>query len=293
MSDTSKPAADSEQEPTTAADLPDAESASGEAAVQASQGELQKAEGTGEILPAGQAERELENLQLLARFFLGVLLMGSGGFIRIVRQVQQELEAEPDPSAQDSDKDDDTLRDLLRYLSIGLLAQGTEGVVGLVGGGYRLSLDVARRLIGGVDRVTDNRLARPLRRAMISGLEHLEREADLVIEKGRVEEQGAKRLSSEAMDQLIDQAIDAVAESPELTDMIISIVGQQGKGMAGVAGDNARSLSVIADSATERLVRKLFKRQPRKELPPSPLRGVPQSMYSAEELAKGENGNEQ
>ena len=46
--------------------------------------------------------------------------------------------------------------------------------------------------------------------------------------------------------------------------------------MASVAGDNARSLSVIADSATERFIRRLFKRKPRQDLPPSPMRGVPQ-----------------
>ncbi len=59
--------------------------------------------------------------------------------------------------------------------------------------------------------------------------------------------------------------MDTVAESPELTDMIIQSMGQQGKGMASVAGDNARSLSVIADGATERFVRRLLKRKPRQE----------------------------
>jgi hypothetical protein len=113
------------------------------------------------------------------------------------------------------------------------------------------------------------------------------------MDKGRVEEQKAKLLAGETIDELIDQVVDTVAESPELTDMIVSIVGQQGKGVVGVAGENARSLTVIADSATERFVRRLFGRKPRQELPPSPIRGVPQSMYSAEELAKGEIGNEQ
>ncbi|MGD9146089.1 MAG: hypothetical protein PVI80_11040 [Anaerolineae bacterium] len=293
MSDISKPAAVSEQEPIVTADLPDAESTSAEVAVQASQGKVQKAETTGEILPEGQAEREVENLRLLIRFLLGGLLMGSGSFMQMVRDKQQEIEAEQGLPAHVSSAEDESLRDLFRYLSIGLLVEGTEGVTRLVGSGFRLSLDATRQLIAGVDRATDNRLARPLRQAMTSRLQRLEHKAEVAMDKGRVEEQKAKLLAGETIDELIDQVVDTVAESPELTDMIVSIVGQQGKGVVGVAGENARSLTVIADSATERFVRRLFGRKPRQELPPSPIRGVPQSMYSAEELAKGEIGNEQ
>jgi hypothetical protein len=292
MSDISKPAAVSEQEPIVTADLPDAESTSAEVAVQASQGKVQKAETTGEILPEGQAEREVENLRLLIRFLLGGLLMGSGSFMQMVRDKQQEIEAEQGLPAHVSSAEDESLRDLFRYLSIGLLVEGTEGVTRLVGSGFRLSLDATRQLIAGVDRATDNRLARPLRQAMTSRLQRLEHKAEVAIDKGRVEEQRAKLLASETTDELIDQVVDTIAESPELTDMIVSIVGQQGKGVVGVAGDNARSLTVIADSATERFVRRLFGRKPRQELPPSPIRGVSQNMYSAEELAKGENGHE-
>ena len=293
MSETSEPASISEQEPSANADLPDAESTSAEVAVQASQGKLQKAETTGEILPEGQAERDVENLRLLIRFLLGGLLMSSGSFMQMVRDKQQEIEAEQGLPTHDSSAEDESLRDLFRYLSIGLLVQGTEGVTRFVESGFRLSLDATRQLIAGVDRATDNWLARPLRRAMTSRLQRLEHKAELTIDKGRVEEQMAKLLAGETVDELTDQVIDAVAESPELTDMIISIVGQQGKGMVGVAGDNARSLSVIADSATERFIRRLLKRKSRQELPPSPMRGVPQDMYSVEEVAGGQDGHEQ
>jgi hypothetical protein len=293
MSDKSEPAAVSEREPAVTAEQPSAGSTSDEIAVQASQGKLQKAETTGEILPEGQAEREVENLRLLIRFLLGGLLMGSGSFMQMVRDKQQEIEAEQGLPAHVSSAEDESLRDLFRYLSIGLLVEGTEGVTRLVGSGFRLSLDATRQLIAGVDRATDNRLARPLRQAMTSRLQRLEHKAEVAMDKGRVEEQKAKLLAGETIDELIDQVVDTVAESPELTDMIVSIVGQQGKGVVGVAGENARSLTVIADSATERFVRRLFGRKPRQELPPSPIRGVPQSMYSAEELAKGEIGNEQ
>ena len=293
MNDTSKPAGVSEQEPSATADPLAAQSSSGEMAVQAAQREPQAAVATGQILPEGQADPELKNVQLLTRFLVGGLLMGGGSVMEIMRGVQHEIEAEPGLLAQDSNAEDESLRDLLRYLSIGLLVRGTEGASGLIGAGFRLSLDVTRRLIGGVDRATDNRLARPLHRAMVSRIQRLERSAELTIDRGRIEEQNAKLLTGETMDELIDQVVGKLSESPELTDMIVELVSQQGKGMASVAGDNARSLSVIADILTERMVRRLLRRQPRQALPPSPMRGVPQSMYSAGKLTEREDGHEQ
>jgi hypothetical protein len=260
--------------------------------IQAPQAEPSVVEGTGQILPVGQAGRELGNVRLLTRLVVGGLLMGSGSFMQMVRDKQQEIEAERGLLTHDTYAEDESPRDLLRYLAIDLLVEGTEGVARLIGSGFHLSLDATRQLIKGVDRVTDNRLARPLRRAMVSRLHRLEHKAELSIDKGRVEERNAKLLTDETKDELIDQVVDTIAQSPELTDMIISIVSQQGKGVVGVAGDNARSLTVIADSATERFIRRLFGRKPRQELPPSPIRGVSQNMYSAEELAKGEDGHE-
>ena len=53
--------------------------------------------------------------------------MGSGSFVETLRDVQHEIEAEPGLLAHDSNAEDESLRDLFRYLSIGLLVQGTEG----------------------------------------------------------------------------------------------------------------------------------------------------------------------
>jgi hypothetical protein len=297
MSDTGELTSVSEQAPSATGELPAAQPSSGVGVAQASQGGLQeapgKAQGSGEVPPAAQTKLEFENLQLLSRFLLGALLMGGGSFTEIMRGVQREIEAQPQPSVQDPNAEDESLRDLLRYLSIGLVVRGQKRAVGLVQGGFRLSLDVTRRLVGGADRATDNRLARPFRRAMVSRLQRLEREAEHVIDEGRLEEYNAKLLAGETIDDLIDQVVDQLAESPELTDMIIELVGQQGKGMASIAGDNARSLSVIADNVTERLVRRLLRRKPRQELPPSPVYGVPQTMYSTDKVAGGIHEPEQ
>jgi hypothetical protein len=261
-------------------------------AVQTLQERLQEAETTGEIVPARQAERDVENLRLLVRFLLGGLLMSSGSFMQTLRDVQHEIEAAPGLPEQRETGEDESLRDLLRHLSVGLLVQGTEEAFQIAKSGFHLSLDLTRRLIVGVDRVTDNRLVRPMRQAMITRLQRLEDEAETLIDLGRAEEEKARLLTGDTMDILVDDVMETVATSPELNDMIRGLVAQQGKGVAAVVGDNARTLTLLADSATERFVRRLFKRRPRQELPSSPLRGVPQDMYSAKELEE-ENWHEQ
>ncbi len=117
--------------------------------------------------------------------------MGSGSITETIRDIQHGIEAEPGLLATNSNGEDESLRDLLGYL-VGLIARGQKGAFKLVKSGFGLSLNATRRFIGGVDRATDNRLARPLRRAMISRLQRLERIAELVIDEGRLEKKNAE-----------------------------------------------------------------------------------------------------
>ncbi len=261
MSDTSEPAGAPVQEPPAGAEPPAAQPTSGEVAVLASQGEVLEGEMSDELPPVTLDALEFENLQLLSRFLIGALLMGGGAFTGIMRDVQQEIEAQPQILDQDAGIEDESLRDLLRYLSIGLFVRGQKKAVGSSRAGFRLSLDATRWVLGEADRASDSLFARPFRRALAPRLQRLEREAELMIEEGRLEEQNAKLLTAETIDELIDQVVDAMAKSPELTDMVIELVGQQGAGMASVAGDNARSLSVIADNLSERLVARVAQAQ--------------------------------
>jgi hypothetical protein len=256
------------------------------------QAEVLEGEVSDEALLASLADLDFENVQLLSRFLLGALLMGGGALTGIMRDVQREIEANPQLLAQDAEAEDESLRDLLRYLSIGLFVRGQKKAIGLVQGGFRLSLDATRWVLGGAGRASNRWFGRPVRRAMAPRVQRLEREAELVIEEGRLEEQKARLMTVGTIDELVDQVVEALAQSPELTDMVIELVGQQGVGLASVAGDNARSLSVIADNLSERLVRGVLRRKPRQDLPPSPLVGAPQTMYSAEEVTKGMDEHE-
>jgi hypothetical protein len=57
--------------------------------------------------------------------------------------------------------------------------------------------------------------------------------------------------------------------------------------MATSMMDNARSVTLTADDAADALLRWLFRRKPRQELPPSPVEGQPQTMYAPTARVEG------
>jgi hypothetical protein len=64
--------------------------------------------------------------------------------------------------------------------------------------------------------------------------------------------------------------------------MLTEVIGGQTAGLATVVRDNARQLGMTSDDVVEGLLRRLLRRTPRRELPPSPLAGESQTMYSVE-----------
>ncbi|NIV29921.1 MAG: hypothetical protein GWN58_10580 [Anaerolineae bacterium] len=91
------------------------------------------------------------------------------------------------------------------------------------------------------------------------------------------------------MGLIIDQVVDLVAENPELDRLLAELVSQKSVGYATVMADNTRTLTATADDITDAVLRKLLRRKPHLELPPSPLEGKPQTMYSSETLVEEMN----
>jgi hypothetical protein len=227
---------------------------------------------------------ESENLQLLSRFLIGVALLGSDELMERLRFLQGELEAGPDLLASDASLEQESELELLRYLSIGLLVRGREAVVSGVRRGRQLTLGGTKSLLSGVDRLTDNPLTRPFRRSVVARARDLGEKASVVIGEGRREEQKARLLADNTISEIIDEVLDFVSESPEVEQLIKDMIGQQSAGLAGVVTDNARSVTVAGDYLLEGVARRLLRRKGRQELPPSPLAGEPQDMYSADTL---------
>jgi hypothetical protein len=236
--------------------------------------------------PDQPSELESEDLQLLSRLLVGLLLAGGDELLQIMRGLQQEIEADPGlltPVVAD----DETTLDLLRYLAIGLLARGQKRVAKGVSKGIRLSLSATGWTLRTLDRWTDNRFTRPFRRPIESRLWNLEQETDLIIKEGRLEEQNARLLANRTVGEIIDELLDFMSENPDLAEFIREMVGRQSVGLAGVVRDNARRVSSTGDYIAEGVARRLLGRRSRQDLPPSPLMGKPQTMYSLEGPAEG------
>lgn len=234
---------------------------------------------------------EFENLQLLARFLSGALILGGDELLQRLRRFQREVEAEP-LRLPASAPDQETTGDLVRYLAIGLFARGQKQVARGVRRGVGVSLGLTRSILGGLDRLTDNRFARPLRQPVEGRLKALGREAAQVIDEGRLEEQNARYLAGQTVGEVIDELLDYLSENPEVADLIRRQIGAQSAGLAGVVAENTRSVTVVGDYAVEGLIRRLLRRRPRHDLPPSPYAGKPQTMYAPIPELRGDVGHD-
>jgi hypothetical protein len=229
-----------------------------------------------------EPELTLDSVEILSRFLMGVLVLGGDELMQRLRYFQEEIEAEPWLVGGDGDVDEESTTTLLRYLAIGLYARGQKRVTGALSRGIRFSMGTARWLMGRANRATDNRLTAPLRRSVSARMRGVGEETLVVIEEGRREERAARLLAGGTINDIIDDVLDYVAENPDIAASIRHVVAQQGVSLAGVVTDNTRTVTVSGDYLAEALVRRILRRSPRNELPPSPLAGEPQTMYSTE-----------
>lgn len=252
--------------------------------------QVQAGPGVGQQVPP---QIEFENVQVLSRFVIGGLILGGDELLQRLRYFQREIEASPGQLGRGPDRGEETTADLLRYLAIGLYTRGQKRVARGVRNGLYLSLGVTSSILGGLNRVTDNRLTRPLRRSAARRMRRLEEETAVLIDEGRREEEVARLLAGRTVGEIIDDFIDYLSTNPEVADLIAEQLGQQSVGLVSVVGENARQLAVIGDNLSEAVVRRILFRKPRRELPPSPLLGRPQTMYSPDTVVQGVEGDGQ
>jgi hypothetical protein len=240
---------------------------------------------TGQEQPAGEVSPG--DVQLVSRLVVGLLLTGADELLSRLRAAQQRLEAGGGLAGADVIPDDETMAQVVGYLALGVAMRGQRRLARVVKRGLRLTTDAASRVLGTANRVTDNRLARPIRAPVERRMWELFMEGQAAIGEGRREVYASRSLSDETLNQLIEEVIQTVAENPELTGAIERVVAGQGVGLGGTMMGSARHLGVSADDATEGLVRRLLRRKPRRELPPSPLAGKPLTMYEPENPEQG------
>jgi hypothetical protein len=231
---------------------------------------------------AGSREPGVADAQLLTRVLVGLLSSGSGDLMQRLRDLENDIETHPEFVEPGKSEHDETTSDLLRYLALGLLMRSQRTAIRGVRSGFYMSLGTASWFFGKMDGLTNNRLMGPIRRPVASRLRSLEKTTSEIIIEGKREERVSRLLAKEAALETIDDVVEVVSENPEVTQMLTEVIGGQTAGLATVVRDNARQLGMTSDDVVEGLLRRLLRRTPRRELPPSPLAGESQTMYSVE-----------
>jgi hypothetical protein len=234
------------------------------------------------VVPAAGRASDQDGLDLLARFLVGIVVFGVDELMERIRLVEQGLDSQPRLVGQDQESEDEGAGDLLRYLAIGAFLRGQRRVANGVRRGLRISLGTTTWALGKLDRLTDNSLTRPLRRPIEARVRNWEQAADLMMREGKQGELQGRLLATETIGEITDDMIGWIAMNPELNEVIQELVGKQSIGMATTIRDNARQMTVVSDDVLEHIIRRILRRQPRSELPPSPLEGKPQTMYAPE-----------
>jgi hypothetical protein len=214
----------------------------------------------------------------LARFLVGLLLLGKD-------ELSQGLEG-AEPLEAEPRHEEGASSDQLRHLTLGLLARGQRRAGKALRAAYHLSTGTASWTLDVLDRWTDTWLMRPLRHPIERRIRYWQEETAEVIEEGKREERDSRALAAERVETLIEYLFDRLAESQELDRLILELVGQKSTTYATQLVDNLRALTATLDYALEDALRKLLRRTPRRALPPSPLRGQPQTMYDSENLVR-------
>jgi hypothetical protein len=155
---------------------------------------------------------------------------------------------------------------MVSYLALGALLRGQRRLARRVRQGFDLSRQAAGWALGTADRLTNNRLARPLRRPVERWLWATLLEGQQAIMEGRREAQTSRELAGRTVQEIVDGVVEAMIENPELMVSVERVMRQQSAGLTDTLVTNTRQMTASADDLAEGVVRRLLRRGPRPAL---------------------------
>ena len=216
-------------------------------------------------------------MQLFSQFLVGLVNFGVDELMERIHYFDDEIKS--DPAGPDLDKQidqaEEAIETIFRYWVIGTLLWGERTALSVSYRTFRKSLDVGSYFWRTADRTTDNFLLRPVRRPFERLSAGLRKDAVARINEGRNVERRGRVLAEQTVNDIVGDFMDYLSENPDLVDLI----SESGMGLAGNVMDNGRQIGALTDTLVENVLRKVFRRPKREELPPSPFDGMPQTMY--------------
>jgi len=253
-------------------------------------------------------------MRSLTRLVVGGILTGSGGLARRLQSWEDRVAAAQDsessplsgqntsetslapapyvgadvnysvaPGELDPERtEEDNPSNLARDAVIGLIFE-TQDRIGQ-------SMRTAGRLVRMADRLTapvlgpvkDSRLLSPVRARIDRLVRRGEQEVQKWVEVGRRENVHSRDLADIALYETVDFWIDYFAESPEVVDLVTS----QSISFAEEVVEEVRERTVSADNFLESLVRTVFRRPSRSELPPPPIEVQKEAVRTSKQLRR-------
>lgn len=218
--------------------------------------------------PAGVASAAGDGgqLELLARFIVGALVLGGEELTKRARRWEDRAPTEVGPLAGGQPREEAGYGDLARYLVIGMAGYGYRTAARLARGALSTSGGVAAPVVRGVDRLTGSFLLRPFRRPLSGVVGWAKGMSRDWIDEGWREEQISRWIAANAIPEIVDDVIHIISQNPELAELVRNQISQQSLGMASSVVDTSRKLSGIGDDVTENIVRRLLLRGRRAEI---------------------------
>lgn len=213
---------------------------------------------SGELMPKpGIDDSVMRDFKMLLRLMIGSAAEGGDEFSRRARLWQAEMDR-LDRSSAELPIEEETEATRLRYTLVGFLFQAVDaGYNGLsfIDKAAGKTIDTFAFLF---DPLIQSRLFRPVRNRFADFNEQGEAVVNSWLQTGRREEAASRYLvRKQAYEEVIDDAIEYLANKPEVGDLIES----QSLGMAEEILNDIRGRSSEYDADLEERVKRLFRRQ--------------------------------
>jgi hypothetical protein len=227
----------------------------------------------GETLPLRpkSSEHDFDATDAIARLLVGGGADLSDVFLRLLEAWESQVLDQHQATIVEEEED---LGDILRYLLIGIAFQSQRQVrstAGTVGSWLLGAANTTAAVTGPIRR---SWLLAPARRTAGAITNRLEDHIADLVSEGRAEEFVGRLMAETALQDSVSWVMDYIAENPEIRDLVQT----QAIGFTEEIAIGVRERSITADNVLDGLLRKLFRRTPRSELP-----GPPQEVQEREE----------
>ena len=199
--------------------------------------------------------QQLGDLKATLRLIVGSSLNGRDAYIQRLRRLQAMQE--PLNTGAIMVGENETIRDQLRYLLLGILFETPELIQRGLGKSERVSSKVYGLFLRILSPFTNSSIFSPVKNRYDYAAARGERAIDRLIMNGRMEEQNSRLMTQQkAIDDLINELLEYVILKTEATQ----IIQEGGIGMASGVVDEFREQSATVDSVLEQKLKSIFRK---------------------------------